>query len=123
MDKNLAPIKNRIIQFIEVQKINKTEFFKKIDVSPSNFRSSSLKSEINASVLSKISSEYPSINLIWLITGNGPMILDQKTENIYKSKYYECLEEQNKLLHELNNLKNIHDSDKSIETPKLKSNN
>lgn len=29
MDKNLAPIKNRIIQFIEVQKINKTEFFKK----------------------------------------------------------------------------------------------
>lgn len=105
------------------KRLIRQNFLKKIDVSPSNFRSSSLKSEINASVLSKISSEYPSINLIWLITGNGPMILDQKTENIYKSKYYECLEEQNKLLHELNNLKNIHDSDKSIETPKLKSNN
>lgn len=123
MDKDLAPIKNRIIQFIEVQKINKTEFFKKIDVSPSNFRSSSLKSEINASIVAKISAHYPNLNINWLITGNGSMFLNKKEDNEYKDKYFQCLEEQNKLLHELNNLKNIHDSDQSIEAPKLKSKN
>ncbi len=74
MDKILAPIKQRIIQFIENNGIERKTFFEKIDVAASNFRSQSLKSEIGSDIVAKISSLYPNLNLDWLINGNGEML-------------------------------------------------
>ena len=74
MDKNLAPIKQRIIYFIDNKGIKKKDFFTNLNVAASNFRSDSLKSEINGDVIAKISSLYPDLNLDWLITGKGNML-------------------------------------------------
>ncbi|MCZ4693902.1 helix-turn-helix transcriptional regulator [Ancylomarina euxinus] len=75
MDKILAPIKGRILEFAEEQQITKKLFFEKLNVSASNFRSQSLKSEVGSDVLAKISSTFPNINLVWLLTGKGEMLL------------------------------------------------
>lgn len=77
MDKILAPIKQRIIQFIENNEIERKTFFEKIDVAASNFRSKSLKSEIGSDVIAKISSLYPTLNLDWLINGKGEMFKNE----------------------------------------------
>lgn len=78
MEKILAPIKQRIIQYIEYKGIAKGRFFGSIEVSASNFRSKSLYSEVGGDVIAKISSIYPEINLEWLLTGKGNML---KNEN------------------------------------------
>lgn len=71
MSEILAPIKQRILQFIEYKGLKKGEFFSLIDVSPSNFRSKSLQSEVGGDVIAKISSYFPDVNLKWLLTGEG----------------------------------------------------
>lgn len=116
-------IKERVMQVLETQNIPKERFFKRIGMSSANFRGKAKESPLNSNTIKNIITEIPNLNIDWLITGNGSMFLDKKEDNEYKDKYFQCLEEQNKLLHELNNLKNIHDSDQSIEAPKLKSKN
>ena len=74
-DKNMSIIKNRIVKFVDYKGFNKKEFYNSIGSSDSNFRSSALKSEVNASVITKILSE-TNVNAIWLITGEGEMLTD-----------------------------------------------
>lgn len=74
MDKILAPIKQRILQYIDYKGLKKGDFFEDADVSASNFRSKSLYSEVGGDVLAKISSIYLDINIDWLITGEGSML-------------------------------------------------
>jgi hypothetical protein len=74
MSKILAPIKSRIMQFIDFQKIEKKYFFEKIQVAPSNFRSEGLKSEVGGDVIAKILALFPNMNAEWLLTGKGEML-------------------------------------------------
>lgn len=76
-DKILAPIKGRVIQFIEYQKLEKKNFFEKLDVASSNFRGRALYSEISADVIAKILSLYPNCNAEWLLLGNGDMLKNE----------------------------------------------
>ena len=76
-DKILAPIKGRVIQFIEYQKLEKKIFFEKLDVASSNFRGIALYSEISADVIAKILSLYPDCNAEWLLLGNGDMLKNE----------------------------------------------
>ena len=73
-DKILAPIKNRIVQFIENQNIEKNKIFENLGVASSNFRGQALFSEISADIVAKILSLYPELDLYWLILGEGEMI-------------------------------------------------
>ncbi|MGV0980454.1 helix-turn-helix domain-containing protein [Empedobacter falsenii] len=73
MDKILAPIKQRIIQLIELKELEKNKFYKELGVSGSNFRSQSLFSEVGGEVIAKILAKFPDINAEWLITGKGSM--------------------------------------------------
>lgn len=86
MDKILAPIKARIIQFAEIKKITKKDFFEELGVSASNFRSSGLKSEVGGDVIAKILAQYPEINPQWLITGDGEMFKEINPPNLDDSK-------------------------------------
>ncbi len=72
--KNLSPIKARILEFLDFKKEEKKKFFEGIGASPSNFRSSGLKSEAGGDVIAKILSKYPELNPDWLTTGKGQMI-------------------------------------------------
>jgi len=74
MDENSAPIKQRILEYIEYKGLKKGEFFAQINVSPSNFRSKSLKSEVGGEVIAKILSLYEEINPLWLLNGKGSML-------------------------------------------------
>ena len=76
-DKILAPIKGRVIQFIDYQKLEKKIFFEKLDVASSNFRGRALYSEISADVIAKILSLYPDCNAEWLLLGNGDMLKNE----------------------------------------------
>lgn len=100
MDKILAPIKGRILQLIDYKGVDKIKFLEKNKLSASNYRSKSLYSEVGGDVIAKISSLFPDINVHWLVTGEGKMLLsDVKKSNIksdiddYKEKYYKKLEE------------------------------
>lgn len=68
-------IKERILQFVENQKIKKVDFFAKIQMTSANFRGLQLSSSINSSVIERIITIYPELNLYWLITGKGEMLV------------------------------------------------
>ncbi len=74
MVKIKAPIKERILQFIDYKGFSKKYFFENLGVSASNFRSQNLYSEISGDVIAKILSQYPVINPDWLIMGTGGML-------------------------------------------------
>lgn len=72
----MATIKDRIIQVIELKKINKEKFFAEIGMSSSNFRASAKNTPLNSNAVAIIFSKIPDINLKWLITGEGNMFED-----------------------------------------------
>lgn len=74
----MTKIKERIIYFIENQGFKKGEFFKEIEVSSANFRGNALKTPLNSSTIENIITIYPQLNLHWLITGKGEMLLESK---------------------------------------------
>lgn len=74
---NFAPIKCRILQFIEIQSINREIFFKKIGASKSNFAKSALKSEVSATIVSNIVVQNPELSAEWLLTGEGQMLKNE----------------------------------------------
>lgn len=79
-DKILAPIKGRVIQFIEKQNIEKKFFFEKLGVASSNFRGKALFSEISADIIAKILSLYPDSNPEWFLIGKEPMLKSEQNQ-------------------------------------------
>lgn len=67
--KKVSNIKERIKEFAETTGVSKEIFFKNIGVTPANFRGKKLETGVNADLIGKIVSLYPSIDLHWLITG------------------------------------------------------
>lgn len=81
-DKILAPIKGRVIKFIENQKIEKKSFFDKLGVASSNFRGNALYSEISADIIAKILAFYPNSNPEWLLIGKDPMLREEQKSRL-----------------------------------------
>lgn len=74
MEQKNAPIKERIMYFLDSQNIKKADFFRLTGISPSGFKGKGLESEIGGDNLTKFVSAYPQINLRWLLLGELPMI-------------------------------------------------
>lgn len=74
MVNKFSNIKERVVQFIETQKLTKEFFFKKIGTTSANFRGDAKKTPLNSTVIANIFSLFPQINLEWLITGKGEML-------------------------------------------------
>ncbi|MDN3675705.1 S24 family peptidase [Flavobacterium branchiarum] len=88
MDKISAPIKQRIIKYIEFKGFEKLKYFETLGVAASNFRSSSLKSEVGGELIAKILSLNSDLSPDWLLIGKEPMIKDKKdTLNEFQSTY------------------------------------
>ena len=64
--------KDRLKEFLSFNKIGRNRFEEKIGVAY-GYMSSKSKT-ITSDVIEKLSKEYPMINLIWLITGEGEMV-------------------------------------------------
>jgi len=67
-------IKERIIKLVEFKQVGKEYFFKKIGVTSANFRGSAGKTPVNSNTIENIFTEFPDLNLEWLITGKGEML-------------------------------------------------
>lgn len=76
----MTNVKERILYFIENQSINKEFFFEKVGLSYSNFKGIQKKSGLNTDALAKILSFYPNINVEWLLTGKGNMLIEINSE-------------------------------------------
>ena len=118
MDKKYPTIKERILLIAKDQELSYESFLAKVDLKYSNFKGKQKLGGINSKSIEKIISEFPNINLHWLITGeqkttaaiqNIVMEAPSEYETSYKDKYLLMLEEnralriENKMLHESSN--------------------
>lgn len=92
-------IKERILQFIEYKGVKKERFYEKIGMTSANFRGKAKETPINSTAIENILSEYPDLNLEWLITGKGQMVKGN-IQNIH-------IEGKNKHLNNINGSSNI----------------
>lgn len=81
MDKILSPIKKRIFEYIDYKKITKEYFYKKVNISASNFKGKALKSEIGGDKIANILTKFEDLSPDWLLTGKGKM-LRNSTESV-----------------------------------------
>lgn len=74
----------RLYRFMERKKLNPYAFERSCDLS-NGYLASQLKAKgsIGSEILEKISHVYPELNLVWLITGKGKMVLP--LQNKYNS--------------------------------------
>lgn len=105
MDKIFTPIKQRVLKIADTKEIKRGVFFKKLNVHPSNFRSKSLYSEVNGSLLAKISSIYSDVNIEWLLTGKGSMLKGVNESQSFLEEKMRFIERENELLHQINDLR------------------
>lgn len=68
-DKNLAPIKRRIYNYLKDNGISQSDFFKKVGVSASTLRGSAAKSEFKGDTIAKFLSEYRDASIRWIMLG------------------------------------------------------
>lgn len=117
-------IKKNILQFLEIKKVSKYEFYQKTGISNGVLSQNNGLSEENTL---KFLSYYKEINPEWLLTGKGPMLknmsIDEVNETLpiysnvdYKEKYYELLEENRELRLKMERIEDKH----NIELEKLK---
>ncbi len=93
-------IKERILQFIDYKGVVKERFYEKIGMTSANFRGKAKETPINSTAIENILSEFPDLNLEWLITGRGEMILGN-TQNVDVSN------SNNKNLNNINGSSNV----------------
>ena len=112
---NITKISDRIKQFIDYKKLTINKFSDAVGTSNSYFNKL-IKNETNigSDKIENILQAFPEINPIWLVTGKGKMILSDmekvsppKSSNITndsedknRSKSYEIIVQENKLLEE-----------------------
>lgn len=71
-------IKERLIGYLELKRISKSEFGRRIGVS--NAFVTSLKKSIAPDKLQRIKEEFPDLNLEWLQFGTGEMLTEAKEQ-------------------------------------------
>lgn len=86
MDKILAPIKGRILQYVEFKGFEKIKFFTSLGASASNFRGNGLKSEVGGDVIAKILAQDSDLSSEWLLLGNGDMLKSSFSKNVMPIK-------------------------------------
>lgn len=69
-------IKERLIQVIESKGIAKENFYKEIGMTSASFRGKFKKTSLNSDAIESIITLIPDINLSWLLTGKGDMLID-----------------------------------------------
>lgn len=67
----MSEIKDRLISFLEEKEISKSEFGRRIGVSSAYV--SSMRKSIQPDKAERIATEFPDLNISWLMTGKGNM--------------------------------------------------
>ena len=73
----MTTIKERILTFLEYKSVTISRFFPDIGISYSSFKGPQLLSSPSSSVLAKIKAKFPDINIDWVLSGEGNMLIQQ----------------------------------------------
>lgn len=82
MNSHSAPIKKRIIEFIESRGLTKSTLFSNMGISDSNFKGKNASSEAGGEMIVKVLTEFPEINPTWLLLGTGEMTIQPNDDPI-----------------------------------------
>lgn len=77
MDNKFSTIKERCLELAKIKGFSKEEFCSKIGMTYGNFKGIAKKTPLNSNAIENILSLIPDVNLIWLLTGTGPMLREQ----------------------------------------------
>jgi len=132
MEKNLK-LKVRISESARYFSISIREFEKRCDINRGTLGNMRPDQTLNSDVLSKIVETFPQINIIWLITGKGQMILNSFETNVqdpsiqygkskescdeitkYLLKRVKDLEEENSTLKKIIDSQDASDADRGL---------
>jgi len=69
---NNSPIKNRIIRYVDIHYASRREFYEKTNVSRGTLENNT---GISEETLTKIFAQNPVLSCLWVVTGEGPMLL------------------------------------------------
>ncbi len=101
-------LKDRLLQVFDNQKIKIGDVVKKISVSQKYFNT---KSSVGGDILEKIAENYPEINMDWVVTGRGEMLIDinslETSTKLKKTKKFKAKDPLEMFSHELVELKAI----------------
>lgn len=73
MEKKITTIKQRILQLLRDKDVTLSTFFPSIGESYANFKGTKLQSSLSSDTLATIVSNFPDVNVDWLVTGEGEM--------------------------------------------------
>lgn len=85
MSNKFSNIKERILYILEIKGITKSKFFEKIGMTYGNFTGKSKETPLNSDAIGNILLEFPDLNPLWLIIGEGE-VLKEEGEVISLSK-------------------------------------
>lgn len=71
----LVTTKTRLLKYLENKGISKSEFYSFTDIKRGLLDSDKLSAAVPDTTLAKIIAKYPDLNIIWLLTGTGTMLL------------------------------------------------
>jgi len=74
MSNKFTTIKKRCNYISENYEVSKSAFYRKIDMSSGSFRGNAINTPLNSNAIEKIITNYPQINVHWLITGEGNIL-------------------------------------------------
>lgn len=97
-------MKERLEKIIDYYGLTKTSFSQKSNIKEGTIRKILKENTtIRSDNLLKISQSFAEINLDWLITGRGEMLLAKRQENISFDKLFEINQQLNQQIGELRN--------------------
>lgn len=74
MENKLTNIKDRVLQFAKYQGVSVEKFLNEINMTYGSFKGKAKDGALNSNAIEKIYTNYPEINLDWLIAGEGEML-------------------------------------------------
>lgn len=95
-------IKEKILSYLETTGKVKTEFYKAIGASPSNFKGAGKNSALSSDKIAVILQLYPDLSPDWLLNGVGDMLRTASNTNLTKD-LQQPLTLEDKLLTIINN--------------------
>jgi hypothetical protein len=114
MVKNYTTIKERLRQLAKDKNISYEKLYQIIGMTDGSFKGTAIKRSLNSDAIVKFYTEYPDVNLEWLITGKEEKTqekektaMSEPSKNYcisYKERYIQVLEENKELQKKVINL-------------------
>lgn len=86
MGNNLTTTKRRILELVKFQGFQVSKFFSEIGDNYENFKGKKLDTEPGIEILVKIRTKIPDVNIDWLLTGKGEMLMPKQQTNGIEEK-------------------------------------